>query len=770
MRPFAAALTDAGIATWNVEYRRLGNAGGGWPGTFHDVGQAADFLKTFADKNQLDLKRVIAIGHSAGGPLAMWLAARPKLPKTSDLYLGNSLSLSGVINLDGPCDLNAFLSRQAMCESPVITNLMGGSPVEQPQRYRDASPMELLPLGVRQEVFAGQLFAEEVPAYEQAAKAAGDTLRTTVLADPNHFVFIDPQSEVFPQVLAAVRRLGPEVDAFKKAQDALLAKYRVKAKSRYLKLKKPQTTVHVLEAGQGKPLLLIHGGRSCACSFAPLIAALGSDFHVYAIDRPGHGLSDEFNYQNTALREHAVEVISSVMDELKLSDANVVGNSMGGLWALQFALAKPDRVTKLVLLGEPAGSNAVPTNSPPPSSKDPVIQAVQGAFAERLVADIKRVPEELLQAELANQRLPWFAVSWNTLLEKVKNDRQGTYQLRPKLKNLQPATLFIWGDQDKLGPPTLGIEMAKLAPNARCEVLPDAGHLPWLDQPVICRRLITEFLAGQPEDLAVRRKRINDSCLTTKGARDDVANVDNQTVPAEGRQIPVRVYKPKGDGPFPLLVYMHGGGFFAGNLETHDNACRYLCNRTPCCIVAVDYRLASQHKFPAGLEDCYEATNWTAMNAAKLGGDSGKIAVIGDSAGGNLAAAVCLMARDRRIPTILCQVLVNPALDLNLVAARTIDDYLKESKDATNPYASPLLADNLKGLPPAFIVTGEIDPLRNDGEDYAAKLRQDGATVNVYRQQGMDHLGPRWAAAAPVAEEALDLSIGVLRAAFRNGK
>lgn len=287
---------------------------------------------------------------------------------------------------------------------------------------------------------------------------------------------------------------GPEVTAFKQAQDALLAKYGVKATSRYIKLDKPQLTVHVLEAGAGKPLLLIHGGRSCACSFAPLLAALQKDFHVYAFDRPGHGLSDEFNYRDTALREHAVDVITSVMVGLKLPEASVVANSMGGLWALQFALAKPERVTKLVLLGEPAGSSMSPINPPPRAGNDPVIQAVRGAFAARLVADIKRVPEELLQAELANQCLPWFAPSWNTLLEKITNDKQATYQLRPELKNLRPATLFIWGDQDKLGPPTLGFEMADLAPHARCEILPDAGHLPWLDQPDACSRMVAEFL------------------------------------------------------------------------------------------------------------------------------------------------------------------------------------------------------------------------------------------------------------------------------------
>lgn len=208
MRPFAAALTDAGIATWNVEYRRFGNPGGGWPGTFHDVAYAADFIKTLADKNQLDLTRVIAIGHSAGGPLAMWLAARPKLSKTSDLYMSNPLSLHGVVNLDGPLDLKAFIPvQEQICGSPVVTNLLGGSAVEHPERYRAASPMELLPLGVRQEVIVGRGFAEEVAPYEKAAKAAGDVLHTIVLADAGHFVFIDPQSDVWPQVVAAVKRL-----------------------------------------------------------------------------------------------------------------------------------------------------------------------------------------------------------------------------------------------------------------------------------------------------------------------------------------------------------------------------------------------------------------------------------------------------------------------------------------------------------------------------------------------------------------------------------
>ena len=208
MRPLSAALTDAGIATWNIEYRRLGNPGGGWPGTFQDVARAADFLRTLARDNQLDLKRVIAIGHSAGGHLAMWLAARVKLPKTSDLYIDDPLPLSGVVDLDGPTDLEATIPlQQPLCGSPVVTDLIGGSPADRPERYRDASPIELLPLGVRQAVFAGRMFAAQAAPYEVATKRAGDVLQTTVVAEAGHFVFIDPQSDVWPQVMRSVRRL-----------------------------------------------------------------------------------------------------------------------------------------------------------------------------------------------------------------------------------------------------------------------------------------------------------------------------------------------------------------------------------------------------------------------------------------------------------------------------------------------------------------------------------------------------------------------------------
>jgi acetyl esterase/lipase len=208
LRPLAAALTEAGVATWNLEYRRLGNAGGGWPGTFADVARGADHLRKIAHENRLDLNRVLAMGHSAGGHLAMWLAARTKLPMSSELYVKDPLRLTGVIDLDGPADLKATLPmQQRVCGGAVITRLVGGTPEEQPQRYRETSPIEMLPLGVRQEFFAGRMFAAQAPPYEAAARSAGDAVHTTVLAEAGHFVFVDPGSAVWPQVIRSVREM-----------------------------------------------------------------------------------------------------------------------------------------------------------------------------------------------------------------------------------------------------------------------------------------------------------------------------------------------------------------------------------------------------------------------------------------------------------------------------------------------------------------------------------------------------------------------------------
>lgn len=205
MRPLANALTEAGIATWNIEYRRLGDPGGGWPGSFRDVAGGADFLRTIAADRRLDLNRVVSIGHSAGGHFALWLAGRKRIPKSSELYAANPLPIAGVVDLDGPSDLKATLPlQQPVCGSPVVTDLIGGSPEQQPDRYRAASPIELLPLGSRQVVLAGRMFGPQTPAYEAAVKKAGDSIEVAV-SDSGHFVFIDPASDMWPTVLKSVR-------------------------------------------------------------------------------------------------------------------------------------------------------------------------------------------------------------------------------------------------------------------------------------------------------------------------------------------------------------------------------------------------------------------------------------------------------------------------------------------------------------------------------------------------------------------------------------
>ena len=207
MRPLANALTEAGIATWNIEYRRLGDPGGGWPGSFRDVAAAADFLRTIAADRRLDLNRVVTIGHSAGGHFALWLAARKRIPKSSELFSPNPLPIAGVVDLDGPGDLKATLPlQQPVCGSPVVTDLIGGSPEQQPDRYRAASPIELLPLGARQVVLAGRMFGAQTPAYEAAVKKAGDSIEVSI-SDAGHFVFIDPASEMWPTVLKSVKSL-----------------------------------------------------------------------------------------------------------------------------------------------------------------------------------------------------------------------------------------------------------------------------------------------------------------------------------------------------------------------------------------------------------------------------------------------------------------------------------------------------------------------------------------------------------------------------------
>ncbi len=204
---FSASLTRLGVATWNLEYRRIGNPGAGWPGTFSDVSGGTDHLRVLARSYPLDLKRVIVIGHSAGGQLALWLAARSRLPKNSPLYANNPLPLRGIVSLAGITDLRRY---RPNC-GDAVNKLLGGAPEEVPRRYQQTSPKELLPLKVGQRLIHGAL-DEIVPVdfsrdYEVAARKKGDRVRLTIVANAGHFDLIAPQSSAWPAVEEAVRSL-----------------------------------------------------------------------------------------------------------------------------------------------------------------------------------------------------------------------------------------------------------------------------------------------------------------------------------------------------------------------------------------------------------------------------------------------------------------------------------------------------------------------------------------------------------------------------------
>jgi len=209
VRGLAAAVTAEGVATWSLEYRRLGDAGGGWPGTLADVGRGADHLREVAAAHQLDLGRVIALGHSAGGQLALWLAARPRLARTSSLWSERPLPVRGVVSLAGICDLRQAAA-EAVCDD-AVPRLLGGPPAELEDRLRESSPIELLPLGVPQRLVCGGddplVPLSQARAYAAAARRAGDAVALEIVAGAGHFELVDPASAAWPAVRAAVTAL-----------------------------------------------------------------------------------------------------------------------------------------------------------------------------------------------------------------------------------------------------------------------------------------------------------------------------------------------------------------------------------------------------------------------------------------------------------------------------------------------------------------------------------------------------------------------------------
>jgi acetyl esterase len=267
------------------------------------------------------------------------------------------------------------------------------------------------------------------------------------------------------------------------------------------------------------------------------------------------------------------------------------------------------------------------------------------------------------------------------------------------------------------------------------------------------------------------------------GPFEDVAAVADHRLPVAGGEITVRTYSPGGAGPHPVLVYYHGGGWVVGDLYTHDGICRSIANAARCAVISVDYRLAPEFKYPVAAEDSYAALLWIVANAARLGLDPRRVAVGGDSAGGNLATVIALMARERGGPALVYQVLIYPVTDhdLNTPSYRENatgyvltregmrwfwNHYLAREAQGREPHASPLRAASLAGLPPALVMTAEYDPLRDEGEAYAARLREAGVSVTITRYTGMFHGFVRMTRILDKARTALDEIAGSLRKAF----
>ncbi len=282
----------------------------------------------------------------------------------------------------------------------------------------------------------------------------------------------------------------------------------------------------------------------------------------------------------------------------------------------------------------------------------------------------------------------------------------------------------------------------RLSSDARAllEMMDAAGAAP-LDQqdPVEARLARIEpmkLLAGEPEVLD---------------------RVENLTIPGPGGDLPMRLYAAANGGIRPALIYFHGGGWVLCNLDTHDAVCRALAKESGCVVVSVDYRLAPEHKFPAAVDDAYAATVWIAANAERLGIDAHRIAVGGDSAGGNLATVVAMRCRDAGGPALAAQLLLYPVTDLSSNESGSYRElaegyfltrtamqwftghYLASAEQGCHAEASPLLASDLSSLPPALVITAEFDPLRDEGEAYSERLRHAGVPVILSRYPGMIH-------------------------------
>ena len=302
-----------------------------------------------------------------------------------------------------------------------------------------------------------------------------------------------------------------------------------------------------------------------------------------------------------------------------------------------------------------------------------------------------------------------------------------------------------------------------------------------------CHQILDQLVAGGLAPLhtqtVAQARAFMESMRGLHGPQAPLPVVRDTAIPGMAGTIPARFYRPVADGVLPLLVYFHGGGWVIGSLDTHDDVCRDLAAQAGCAVLSVDYRLAPEHRFPAAAEDCFTATRWAAQNAAGLAIDPRRLAVGGDSAGGNLAAVTALMARDQGGPALRFQLLVYPVTcgrmdspsihenaDGYLLTRDAMvwfwDHYAPAPADREQPYAAPLRAADLSGLPPALVITAEFDPLRDEGEAYARRLQASGVPTTLHRYDGQIHGFLTMGALIDQGHAALAESAAALRAAL----
>jgi len=273
-------------------------------------------------------------------------------------------------------------------------------------------------------------------------------------------------------------------------------------------------------------------------------------------------------------------------------------------------------------------------------------------------------------------------------------------------------------------------------------------------------------------DIALLRAAAEEAPKRLGGDVQPVASIDEVTAPGPAGEVPLRVYRPSASQPLPCVLYAHGGGWVTGSLDSHDRLCRLLASRLPAVLVAVNYRCAPEHVFPAALDDFEAAWHWSSTRSKTLGADGVRMAVAGDSSGGNLAAALTLRLRGARAPQPALQLLLYPALDAtcsrasyrrfatgyNLAGAQMAWYWhvYRAGADVANAELSPLAAKDLSALPPAVVAVAEADVLRDDGLDYARRLEAAGVAVSIVDCAGMIHGFLRWTGEVPAASGWID--------------